>query len=101
LAINLDEINFKLNGVPAKASSEETPPDQLPVAARLDNISYIRYSSNSAVTGTEKEQLAIVKEEFPSLLNALKKIVTEDIPALEAEMDKAGVPYTPGRIPGI
>ncbi|MFN8208027.1 MAG: hypothetical protein U0T82_11555 [Bacteroidales bacterium] len=101
LAVSLDEINFKLNGVPAKASSEETPPDQVPVAARLDNIAYIRYSCNSAVTGTEREQLAIVKDEFPGLLNALKKIALEDIPALEAEMDKAGVPYTPGRIPAI
>ncbi|QGY43344.1 glycosyl hydrolase [Maribellus comscasis] len=99
LGKELEELNFKMNGVPAKASGEEVPPGQVPINDRLGNITYAHYGSTSGITTTEKEGYEILAEEFSPVLNALKKIVEQDIPALEAELNKINAPWTPGRMP--
>jgi hypothetical protein len=99
LGVQLEELNFKLNGVSAKASSEETPPAQVPLNDRLGDITYSHMGSTSGITGTEKMNYEILKEEFPPVLSALKQIVETEIPALEAELNKIGAPWTPGRLP--
>jgi hypothetical protein len=99
LSKELEELNFKMNGVPAKASGEEVPPAQVPINDRLGNITYTHYGSTSGITTTEKEGYEILAEEFPPVLNTLKRIVEKDIPALETELNKIGAPWTPGRIP--
>ena len=99
LGRELEELNYKMNGVPAKASGEEIPPEQVPINDRLSNITYAHYGSTSKITTTEKEGYEILKEEFPPILNALKRIVEKDIPALEAELNKINAPWTPGRLP--
>jgi hypothetical protein len=99
LAVKLEELNFKMNGLPAKASGEEIPPAQIPINDRLGNITYTHMGSTSGITSTEKQGFEILKEEFPPVLDALKKIVENDIPNLEAELNKIGAPWTPGRLP--
>jgi hypothetical protein len=99
LSVELEALNFKMNGVAAKASGEETPPAQVPLNDRLGNITYSHMGSTSGITGTEKMNFEILKEEFPPVLNTLKRIVETDIPALEAELNKIGAPWTPGRLP--
>jgi len=99
LGKKLEELKFKMEGVQAKASWEEIPPAQIPIMERLSNIAYGHYSSTSAITGTEKADLAILEEEFPPILEELKQLVEKEIPALEDAMNKANVPWTPGRLP--
>lgn len=99
LGKKLEELNFKMNGVPAKASGEEIPPVHVPINDRLGNISYTHYNSTSGITTTEKEGYEILKAEFPPILEALKRIVENDIPALEAELNQMNAPWTPGRLP--
>lgn len=99
LAVELEELNFKMNGLPAKASSEEVPPALVPLNTRLGNITYTHMGSTSGITTTEKQNYEILTEEFPPVLVTLKKIVETDVPALEAELDKIGAPWTPGRMP--
>jgi hypothetical protein len=99
LSKELEELNFKMNGSRAKASSEEIPPAQVPLNDRLGIMTYTHWGSTSGITTTEKESYEILKEEFPPVLNALKRIVKTDIPALEAELNKIGAPWTPGRLP--
>ena len=48
-----------------------------------------------------KDQLQIASEEFEVALNELKAVVNTDVKALEAKLEAAGAPYTPGRIPEI
>jgi hypothetical protein len=55
--------------------------------------------STSGITTTEKQGFEILKEEFPPVLSALKRIVETEVPALEAELNKINAPWTPGRIP--
>jgi len=99
LGKELEELNFKMNGLTAKASTEEIPPEQVPLNTRLGIITSTHMGSTSGITTTEKQNYEILKEEFPPVLDALKRIVETDIPALEAELNKIGAPWTPGRIP--
>lgn len=99
LAKEIEELTFIMDGVAVKASAEETPPAQVALNDRLSNISYTHSGSSSAITSTEKMEYAILKEEFPPVLEALKRIVEKDIPAIETELDKMNAPWTPGRVP--
>jgi hypothetical protein len=99
LGKKLEELKFKMEGVQAKASWEEIPPAQIPIMERLGNISYGHYSSTSAITGTEKADLAILEEEFPPILEELRQLVEKEIPALENALNKVDAPWTPGRLP--
>ncbi len=99
LSVELEELNFQMNGLPAKASGEEIPPAQVPLNDRLGNITYTHMGSTSGITTTEKQGFEILKEEFPPVLSALKRIVETEVPALEAELNKINAPWTPGRMP--
>lgn len=98
LSVQLEELNFTMNGLPAKASGEEVPPEQVPLNDRLGSISYTHMGSTAGITTTEKQSYDILAEEFPPVLEELKSIVENDIPALEAELNQIGAPWTPGRI---
>jgi hypothetical protein len=47
----------------------------------------------------EKDDLAILEEQFPPVLEDLKQIVQKDIPELESAMNLVNAPWTPGRLP--
>jgi hypothetical protein len=99
LGKELEELNFKMNGVPAKASGEEVPPAQVPLYDRLGHVTRATASSTSGLTTTQVQGYKILEEEFPPVLNALQRIVEQDIPAMEAELNKMNAPWTPGRLP--
>lgn len=98
LGVKLEELNFKMNGLAAKASSEEVPPAEVPLNTRLSNITYTHMSSTSGISNSEKRNYDILTEEFPPVLESLKHIVEKDIPALETELNEMGAPWTPGRM---
>ncbi len=95
----LDKMIFAFEGLEPKASFEEIPPHELAINERVQYIMWTHYSSTSAITQTEKEQLAIIEEQVPPLIEKLKKIATEDIVKLEKQLDAIGAPWTPGRLP--
>nr|WP_319511698.1 glycosyl hydrolase [uncultured Draconibacterium sp.] len=99
IGIELEALNFKMEGVPAKASGEEVPPAQVPLNDRLSVVTYTHMGSTTGITTTEKQAYEILKEEFPTVLEALKNIVEKEVPALEAELNKLNAPWTPGRLP--
>lgn len=96
----LEDIQFRFNGPQAKASSEELPPMQVPLRERLGEITYSTYGTSGDITTTAKQQLDILKKEFPPVLERVKK-AGEDLKALGKELDAVKAPWTPGRIPGI
>ena len=52
-------------------------------------------------TPTHRRQFEIAKDQFAALREQLTQLVDTDLPALEAQLDAAGVPWTPGRgVPG-
>ncbi len=95
---SLDKQIFKLHGTRPKASIEEVPPEPASISLRLDYLMRRQWSSFSVITKTEKDNLQIIKEEFPAILKEIKNINTK-IKEIESEFEKLNGSWTPGRIP--
>lgn len=96
----LENINFKFRGQPAKASSEEIPPADVPLGDRLGDIAINSYSQSGNISQIAKDQLTILREEFPPVLARATK-AGEDLQMLEKQLDAIKAPWTPGRVPKL
>jgi hypothetical protein len=100
LQAGIDDILFTLEGPQAQASWEELPPMQMPLDRRLNVMIRTHWSSTSELTQTEKDQLEILKEEFPPVLERLEKTVGA-IGEVEHSLEALKAPWTPGRVPQL
>ncbi len=100
VAEKLDDIAFTINGVEAKASWEEIPPQKVPLSYRYGIIAYSHWGSTSAPTQTQLDQYAILMEELPPVIDQIKELANE-IESIEIEMEKYEAPWTPGRFPEL
>lgn len=98
LAMQLKDIDFLLNGTPAKASFEEVPPEPVSVDYRMDVLLSGIWSSTSAPTKTMLANYTILSEELPKIIDQLNKL-NADLKVIEQELDQLDAPLTPGRIP--
>jgi hypothetical protein len=94
----LEAIMFLYNGPVAKASSEEIPPVDVPLSDRMSEMASGTYGSSGDVTAIAREQLEILKAEFPPVLERVKK-AGADLQLLDKQLDSVKAPWTPGRIP--
>ncbi len=94
----LNKIMFIFNGPQAKASQEELPPIDMPLADRLSEMASASYGNSSDISGIAREQLDILKREFPPILERVKK-AGGDLQTLDKQLDAAKAPWTPGRVP--
>ena len=69
------------------------------ISGRVNTVAWSLWRSTSAPTQTMKEQYKIAAEEFEPQVAKLKKLIEVDLKKLEESMEKAGAPWTPGRIP--
>ena len=90
---DIDEI---LNGDPTlRAANEPAPPslqDRVTVAVN-------GFTTTLPPTATHREALAIAERQFVPMLARLKQAVEVDLAAIEKDLNAAGAPWTPGRIP--
>lgn len=100
LEARLKDLLYTLEGPEAVASWEELPPMEMPLNRRLRVMIRTHWSSTSELTQTEKDQLAILREEFPPLLEELERI-HEEIGELDRILEEMKAPWTPGRIPRL
>jgi hypothetical protein len=100
LEAELEEINFILSGPEAKASWEELPPMDMPLNRRLYAMAYTHWNSTAELTKTETDQLEILKQEFPPVLERVQKVV-EQVKELDSKLEEMKAPWTPGRIPSL
>jgi photosystem II stability/assembly factor-like uncharacterized protein len=100
LITELEAINFRFRGAVAKASSEEIPPSDVPLADRLGEFAITSYSQSGNISQIAKDQLSIIKEEFPPVLARVTR-AADDIKKLEIQMDVIKAPWTPGRVPKL
>jgi photosystem II stability/assembly factor-like uncharacterized protein len=96
----LDKIMFAFNGPEAKASEEELPPMDMPLSKRLGEMASASYGTSGDISIIAREQLDIIKSEFPSLLERVKK-TGEDLQKLDKQLDAVKAPWTPGRVPVV
>jgi hypothetical protein len=96
----LEDLMFIFNGPRARASQEELPPMELPLAQRLNEMASASYGSSGEIPGIAKDQMEILKQEFPPVLERVRK-AGEDLVSLDKKMDELKAPWTPGRIPAL
>ena len=55
--------------------------------------------SLSALNASQRQQIEIVQREFVGVLSRVRQLIDVDLKALEDDAEKAGVPWTTGRMP--
>ncbi|HEX8251944.1 MAG TPA: glycosyl hydrolase [Thermoanaerobaculia bacterium] len=92
----LRDIDEALNGdVTFRARVEAQPPtlfDRITVA--INGL-----TTTQAPTQTHRQSLQLAEQQFVPLLARLRQAVEVDLAAIERELNAAGAPWTPGRIP--
>jgi photosystem II stability/assembly factor-like uncharacterized protein len=92
----LKKVMIALRGdVEAQRRNEGTPPS---INDRINNIAADQRFSTAKPTQTHLDTYAIAAGEFGEELAKLKTLVDE-VKGIEAEMERLGSPYTPGRFP--
>lgn len=70
------------------------------LSSRINFIAWGVYGSTSEPTQTNKESYQLVYDEIQPVLDQLEAI-TKSIENMEAQLDNANVPFTPGRLPKL
>jgi hypothetical protein len=98
---DLDAISLKFERRSNFPSTEENQPSPVTINERLSTLLYTHWRSTSKLTKNELRSYEILKDEFPVVYNEIKRISSEDVKKLEAEIEKIGGAVTPGRLPEI
>jgi hypothetical protein len=93
----LDELMIGLRGDHVMAGRNEPTP--MSTADRVEAIVATQWSTTVAPTGTSREAYATAADAFEKQLATLRTLVDTDLRVLEEAMEKAGAPWTPGRVP--
>jgi len=95
MEVRLLDLRHELEGDPTRSSRSEPA-----VPGILDRVGAVvggQWSNTAAPTGTQRAQLALANDLFTAMVERLRKLVDEELPALEDRLEAAGVPWTPGR----
>lgn len=95
LEIKLMDIMEAFDGDPTKARRNEAAETGL--NDRIRNMMFGALGSTEGPTETHRRQYEIAKEEYEESVSGLRNLIDEELPKLFAELDEAGVPWTPGR----
>jgi len=69
------------------------------ISERVGNIVGSQRMSTARPTQTQIDQYAAAAQDFETTLNRLRQLIEGDLARLEKQMEAAGAPWTPGRIP--
>ncbi len=94
----LETVRIALRGDVALARRSEATP--VSIQSRVGGIAGDLSGTLGPPTTTDREQMAIASELFAPQLALLRTLVETSIPPVERGMNQAGVPWTPGRVPG-
>jgi len=67
------------------------------ITDRVERVMGATWSSTSATTTTHSRNYEIASAAFAELLGDLRRLIDEDLTALQRDLDEAGGPWTPGR----
>jgi photosystem II stability/assembly factor-like uncharacterized protein len=79
-----------------EAHNEPTPPS---IVDRVQGIVSSDWATTQAPTQTMRDSYAAAGAEFAGVLAKLRTLVEVDLKRLDEAMEKAGAPWTPGRVP--
>jgi hypothetical protein len=92
-----NDILRALRGDVALAARSENVPTS--ISDRLSNIMDGERFSLSKPTQTHRDAYGIAADEFSQQLGNLRTLVEVDVAKLQKDMEAAGAPWTPGRVP--
>ncbi|MEQ1646854.1 MAG: hypothetical protein ABL959_25590, partial [Pyrinomonadaceae bacterium] len=92
-----NEIDAIINTLRGGRENSEIPP--LSIAQRIGNVAGTIRLSTIKPTQTQLTNYELANSEFAPVLARLRKLVEIDLPRFEKELDAAGAPMTPGRLP--
>jgi multidrug efflux pump subunit AcrA (membrane-fusion protein) len=69
------------------------------ISERIGDIAGSQRMSTDPPTRTQVDQYAAAAQDFETALNQLRQLIEGDLAKLEKQMEAAGAPWTPGRIP--
>ena len=93
----LADLRVELLGDSTVASRNE--PTSPAISGRVGRVVWGNWTVTSAPTTTHRRGYEIAAEAFGVWLPKLRRLVEDDLPALEAKLETAGAPWTPGRVP--
>ncbi len=93
----LDDLLIGLRADRVLESRYEATP--MTTTDRVDVIVRTQWSATVSPTGTSRKAYADAADAFEKQLATLRTLVETDLAALSAAMEKAGAPWTPGRVP--
>jgi len=97
LDARLKELLLALRGDPTM--SERVVPQLPSINARVRSIVDSQWKVTSPPTQTEQDAYRYAGDAFEEVLSDYRQLVREDLKALEDQLEAAGAPWTPGRIP--
>jgi len=99
LELKVEELGRKLFGDRLYRQVDQDAEPGL--VGRLNGAIFDNRRSSAGPTQSQRDNYRIVAEEFPPILEELRKIVEVDVKAIEKKLEDIGAPYTPGRLPKI
>ena len=97
IQLRLADLMVELEGdFTVARRSEPIPPS---IASRVNQIVGSSWASTSAPTKTQQRNYQVAAEAFGSILEGLRQVIEGDLATLEDELETAGAPWTPGRLP--
>ncbi len=94
----LQEVTIRLRGDASLSKREfETPPG---IISRVTNVVYNFWYTTSPPTQTMRDNIRIAGEEIEEALATLKQI-HQDLETVRGELEAAGAPWTPGKLPEL
>ena len=91
----LNDFSLKLNGERSRGMMGD--PGPVSIDARINVASMGNRLSTYGPTPTHRRSVEIAEREFDALRPEIDRLIDVDLPALEKQLDEAGVPWTPGR----
>ncbi len=97
LELRLEDIGGELSGDRfLRQRSEPTPPS---VSERVEAVVLSSWFSTADPTATQRDAYRLAGERFEEILARLRTIVSIELVELERDLEAAGAPWTPGRLP--
>jgi hypothetical protein len=97
LEARLEDLKVELLGDSVVSSRSERTP--MSIESRVNRIVGAQWTSTSAPTQTNRDAYEIASEKFAEVLAKMRVLIGEDLVRLEQDLEAAGGPWTPGRLP--
>jgi len=91
----LDGLTLRLNGDRLRGGLSE--PSVPSISDRVGNAIYGHWDTRQMPTATARRSLELGREGFTALSGDLRELLDGDLVRLEADLEAAGAPWTPGR----